>query len=594
MSWKVIAIASFYINFPFFCYHKGMMNIQSQSEAMYQALWRLLYSSPLSSLDKLIAGQKKTTLDTPTSSVESVDYAISMARRLGEFHPRLPVGDRQYPLVHALSCKKILPVKWLEFFKQMSDECGLFEKIDGETMGSRIFKEFARQEFKSGSEKAFRWWIENAPSLDTGEVSGWIERLNNTPTNSSNSAIIESFMEALIPFSAQPSMENEARPQSRWSNSPAMWESIKESGKMERSVKMPSGQVRSMRDALRLGSGVGGDEGFLKWECGFSRPKYKEAPHGRSKALVSDWVLNENASVEERIRRMIAAALKTDRFLPELLNKANSTDSKDGPAQKLLHEMLAFKTPAGLDVEDILFLHHQVDTTELSKFMNRSGISENPEGALILREIRSVMSPFGEFTPAHSSYIYLNIDVRNQDDLDECRQFLVGDDSMQHEIVNYLVDGIVSRQPSAFFVSISKKLIENNLIESPNLCAAIEQALCFNVIHSTLSRFKQMSSYTGSSKKPDYAWADTAAKKMDDLRRWIKEEGLQIKLSAEDVDTLFHAWNEKVMEDYRYSNLQFAPMLKLLKNDLKIQGEYVSLSDRTPVASNKQTSRPRL
>lgn len=574
-----------------------MTDIQSKNEtheAMYQALWRLLFSSPLSSLDKLIGSQQKAPLNTPASSVDSMQYMISMARRLGEFDPRQPVGDRQYPLVHALSCKKILPLKWLEFFCQISDECALFEKVGGETMGSRIFKELASRGFNSESEKTFKWWIKNAPSLDEGEVSGWIETLNNAPSNSANNAVIEHLTSALLPFNTQKSVKDDLRPQLRWSNSPAMWGNIKESGMMERSVKMPSGQTRSMRDALRLGGGVGGEEEFLKWETGFTRPKHKEAPHGKSKALVSEWVLDENAPVEERIRRMIAATVKTDRFIPELLNKATSTHPKDIPAQKLLHEMMTFKTPAGLDVDDILFLRHRIDTSSLSKVMNDAGVVANPAGAVLLREIHSVLSPDGEFTPASSSYLYLDIDIRNQEDLEEWRHFLVGDLGAQQEIVNYLADGIVSRRPSAFFVSISKILVENNLIEDTNLRAALEQAMCFNSIYSTLSRFTQISSYSGGSKKPDYTWSDKATKKMNGLRQSIEDGSLQIKLSADDIDTLFHAWNEKVMDDSRYSNLSFSPMLKLLKTDLKIQGQHVSLSDRTPTASSGPKPRSRL
>ena len=575
---------------------------QEAMEGVFHALWHLMSSNPTDALESLtsqLSGAPKAY--KPRSSTKMMQMVISMSKRLEEFDAKLLVGNEALPLVHALASKKDISIPWLEVFKQAPEEYLFFDKIEGKTIGGRFFDRMMKG--ANLHVNNFKWWIENAPSLDASEAAEWVDKL--TSSNKKNSGYssstneVEGLLKALLARGAKPESNNPLRPQERWSNSSTWWENIFKQNRAQETVRCASGQLRTMEEALVLHNLNLRD--FSQWKTGQSYNGPRSAPHGRSKELVEHWVLGgkNDVPIKERVERLILSIDKTDRVMDEVLSKARSSLPKDKPAQDLLRQILDFRTPAGMSLRGQFALKFEgsqawndFDKRLLGDDKTSDFFVDKDGAGLLLQEARASIlvshtsehhyrsiSGLKSFAGSHAKW----------------KQDLMGEESRHQELVDLLVDGIVSRKPYHHFVEMAKFIVDYELLNDQALDDKLKQAISLSRLPNYFTTLGHMQSGESQSRRPvKREWISTAADKLENISEDVDRGAWQLSLSDKDWGTLSEGWGMS-KSLISYAGARFASIVNKINTDMCSIGHRLEIQEATSVQDNiPSVSRPRL
>jgi hypothetical protein len=572
---------------------------QEAMEGLFHALWHLSSSNTTDTLEDLtnqLSGNPKTP--NPRSSTQTMQLLVSMSKRLGEFDATLAVGDKDLPLVHALVEKKDISTKWMDVFKKTPEEYRIFEQVNGKSIGARFFDRMMKG--SSLHTRHFKWWVENAPALDAREAAEWVEKLTSSNKKgdsyySSSNDKAEDLLKLLLSRGASNEASNEFRPQERWSNSKIWWEAISTQDRMKEAVKGASGRLRPMQEALMLNNF---SASFAQWVSGKDAPRARKAPHGRSKELVNNWILSsDDITVQERVRRLMLSVDASDRVMGELHFKANSTTAKDALSRDLLKQILLFRAPSGLSFRGMFALRFEeshswsdFDAPLFEKDAPDFFVATDGAGLLLQEARQSVSSAITEPNEYRTISGLRNFPGKGNG----WKRNLIGEDKTHQELVDLLVDGIISRKPYHHFVSIAKFIITHDLLTDQVLDDKLKQAVALSALPYHFQSLRSMQENEGrSNKKPRRDWLVEAADKLEPVAEVLASGNWQLAISEKDWDTLSEGWGiTKSLVSYAGS--RFAAIMNTVDADIRAWGSRLEIDETTAAPSAIGSARPRL
>lgn len=510
---------------------------------LFQALWLILDSSSYSrkGSDGVKAQSKK----------EVMENLIDTWRISGQLDPALPVNEDGAPLVFALARQSIPPVEWLDVFLVAPENFSLFEPFNGKTLGDLFFEKMADKGF--ADKDHFEWWLVNAPSLDPKDVEDWTHQLTRAhAAPGSAKGPINTLLSLLIPMRSAPETGQNDRSQERWSNSSGWWESLLAQGRMDDLVPTVSGRRRSLRESLRILNADGRQ--FGEWENGAPEQKQEQplrVPHRRSKELVWRWVLGkEDMPLENRVRRLIKASMETVHFMPELY-RATQTPGYEAE-KKILQEMLEFRPNSGLGLVDWFSLLGSSENAITLRKIEREILPKrdpawpNVHGhGMLWAKLNSILCPAEEIDPSQTKVQIERPFIRTLDEELSWKSSLVGDGAGQEDLVDLMVDLLVSRKPPRFAIDMAEIIISSELLSSERQKDKIQQAFGIARVADAFLRLDSYSRMSFQASKKGYAYhpgTANAEDQMDILLSHLSEGRWALKISTSDWEALLAGW----------------------------------------------------